>query len=62
MPKISKRINKRKPGQSKFVTQRKYDLAHIMLVYLRENNRQPISLIIYNEDQKSRDYETINLN
>tara|TARA_Y100001970_G_scaffold283828_1_gene399905 strand:- start:5500 stop:6585 length:1086 start_codon:yes stop_codon:yes gene_type:complete len=58
---IQRELNKRKPGQSKFVTQRKEkDLVHIMSgVFEGKTTGTPISLIIYNEDQKSRDYETI---
>ena len=58
---IQKELNKRKPGQSKFVTQRKEkDLVHIMSgVFDGKTTGTPISLMIYNEDQKSRDYETI---
>jgi chorismate synthase len=58
---IQKELNKRRPGQSKFVTQRKEkDLVHIMSgVFEGKTTGTPISLIIYNEDQKSRDYETI---
>ena len=58
---IQKELNKRRPGQSKFVTQRKEkDLVHIMSgVFDGKTTGTPISLIIYNQDQKSRDYETI---
>ena len=45
-------LNKRKPGSSKFVTQRKEkDLVHIMSgVFEGKTTGTPISLIIYNED------------
>ena len=58
---IQKELNKRRPGQSKFVTQRKEkDLVQIMSgVFEGKTTGTPISLIIYNQDQKSRDYETI---
>jgi len=58
---IQTELNKRKPGQSKFVTQRKEkDLVHILSgVFEGKTTGTPISLIIYNEDAKSRDYETI---
>ncbi len=58
---IQKELNKRRPGQSKFVTQRKEkDLVNIMSgVFEGKTTGTPISLIIYNKDQKSRDYETI---
>ncbi|MFM8244273.1 MAG: chorismate synthase [Candidatus Fonsibacter sp.] len=58
---IQTELNKRRPGQSKFVTQRKEkDLVHILSgVFEGKTTGTPISLIIYNEDAKSRDYETI---
>tara|TARA_B100000579_G_scaffold407592_1_gene395004 strand:- start:1627 stop:2712 length:1086 start_codon:yes stop_codon:yes gene_type:complete len=58
---IQQELNKRRPGQNRFVTQRKEkDLVHIMSgVFGGKTTGTPISLIIYNEDQKSRDYETI---
>jgi chorismate synthase len=58
---IQKDLNRRRPGQSKFVTQRKEkDQVQILSgVFEGKTTGTPISLIIYNEDQKSRDYETI---
>ena len=53
---IQKELNRRKPGQSKFVTQRKEsDTAHILSgVFEGKTTGTPISLVIYNEDQKSK--------
>ena len=54
-------LNKRKPGQSKFTTQRKEDDKVQILsgVFEKKTTGTPISLIIYNQDMRSRDYETI---
>ena len=54
-------LDKRKPGQSKFTTQRKEDdKVHILSgVFEGKTTGTPISLIIYNKDMKSRDYESI---
>jgi chorismate synthase len=54
-------LNKRKPGQSKFTTQRKEDDKVQILsgVFEGKTTGTPISLIIYNHDMRSRDYETI---
>ena len=58
---IQGELNRRKPGQSKFVTQRKEsDTVHILSgVFEGKTTGTPISLIIYNEDQKSKDYTNI---
>ena len=58
---IQKELNKRKPGQSKFTTQRKEDDKINILsgVFEGRTTGTPISLIIYNKDMRSRDYETI---
>ncbi len=58
---IQKELNRRKPGQSKFVTQRKEsDKVHILSgVFEGKTTGAPISLVIYNEDQKSKDYSDI---
>jgi len=58
---IQGELNRRKPGQSKFVTQRKEsDIVHILSgVFEGKTTGTPISLIIYNEDQKSKDYSNI---
>ena len=54
-------LNRRKPGQSKFTTQRKEkDLVQILSgVFEGKTTGTPISLIIYNEDMKSKDYKNI---
>jgi len=58
---IQTELNKRKPGQSKFTTQRKEDdKVHILSgVFEGKTTGTPLSLIIYNKDMRSRDYETI---
>tara|TARA_B100000427_G_scaffold72117_1_gene58331 strand:+ start:5979 stop:7064 length:1086 start_codon:yes stop_codon:yes gene_type:complete len=58
---IQLELNKRKPGQSKFTTQRKEDDKVIILsgVFEGRTTGTPISMIIYNKDVRSRDYETI---
>ncbi len=58
---IQKELNKRKPGQSKFTTQRKEDDKINILsgVFEGKTTGTPISLVIYNKDMRSRDYETI---
>ena len=54
-------LNKRKPGQSKFTTQRKEDDKVNILsgIFEGKTTGTPISMIIYNKDMRSRDYETI---
>ena len=54
-------LNRRKPGQSKFTTQRKErDLIQILSgVFEGKTTGTPISMIIYNEDMKSKDYGNI---
>ena len=54
-------LNKRKPGQSKFTTQRKEDdkVNILSRVFEGKTTGTPISIIIYNKDLRSRDYETI---
>ena len=58
---IQKELDKRKPGQSKFTTQRKEDDKVNILsgVFEGKTTGTPISMIIYNKDMRSRDYETI---
>ena len=58
---IQTELNKRKPGQSKFTTQRKEDDKVNILsgVFEGKTTGTPISMIIYNKDMRSRDYETI---
>jgi len=54
-------LNKRKPGQSKYTTQRKEDDKVEILsgVFEGFTTGHPISLIIHNSDQKSKDYSDI---
>jgi len=54
-------LDKRKPGQSKFTTQRKEgDKVQILSgVFEGKTTGTPISLIIYNEDMRSKDYQNI---
>jgi len=58
---IQKDMDRRKPGKSKFTSQRKEsDKVKILSgVFQGKTTGTPISMIIYNEDSKSRDYETI---
>jgi len=54
-------MDRRKPGKSKFTSQRKEsDKVEILSgVFQGKTTGTPISMIIYNKDAKSRDYETI---
>ncbi len=54
-------LDKRKPGQSKFTTQRKeQDKVEILSgTFEGKTTGHPISLIIYNKDQRSKDYGDI---
>ena len=54
-------LDQRKPGQSKFTTQRKEeDKVEILSgVFEGKTTGTPISLIIYNQDQRSKDYGDI---
>lgn len=58
---IQKYLEKRKPGQSKFTTQRqeKDQVKILSGVFEGKTTGTPISLVIYNEDQKSGDYGDI---
>ena len=58
---IQKDMDRRRPGQSKFTTQRKESDKAIILsgVFEGRTTGTPISIIIHNEDKRSRDYETI---
>ena len=58
---IQKDMNRRRPGQSKFTTQRKESDKVVILsgVFEGKTTGTPISIIIHNEDKKSRDYESI---
>ncbi len=54
-------LDRRKPGQSKYTTQRKEDDKVEILsgVFNGKTTGHPISLIIYNNDQRSKDYSDI---
>ena len=58
---IQKDMDRRRPGNSKFVSQRKEsDKVEILSgVFQGRTTGTPISLIIHNEDKRSRDYESI---
>jgi len=58
---IQKDMDRRKPGQSKFTTQRKEDDKVVILsgVFEGKTTGTPISIVIYNNDTRSRDYESI---
>ena len=58
---IQKELDKRKPGQSKFTTQRKEDDKVQILsgVFDGKTTGTPISMIIYNKDMRSKDYGNI---
>jgi len=58
---IQKYLDKRRPGQSKYTSQRKEkDEVEILSgVFEGKTTGHPISLIIYNVDQKSKDYSDI---
>lgn len=58
---IQKELDRRKPGTSRHVTQRKEsDTVHILSgVYEGLTTGTPIALVIYNEDQRSKDYGAI---
>ena len=58
---IQLELDKRKPGQSKFTTQRKEDDKINILsgIFEGRTTGTPILMLIYNKDMRSRDYETI---
>ena len=58
---IQKELNKRKPGQSKYTTQRKEDDKVEILsgIFEGKTTGTPISMIIYNKDMRSKDYSSI---
>lgn len=58
---IQKHLDKRRPGQSKFTTQRqeKDQVKIFSGVFEGKTTGTPISLVIFNEDQKSGDYGDI---
>ena len=58
---IQKFLDRRKPGQSRFATPRKEDdMVHILSgVFEGKTTGTPISLAVFNENQKSKDYSEI---
>lgn len=58
---IQQHLDKRKPGQSKFTTQRQEgDKVEIFSgVFEGKTTGTPIAMLIFNEDQKSQDYSEI---
>ncbi len=58
---IQQELDRRRPGQSKIVTQRnESDTAQILSgVFEGKSTGHPIALVIYNEDQRSKDYSHI---
>ena len=60
---IQHELDRRKPGQSDVTTQRKENDAVEILsgVFEGKTTGTPISMIIYNKDMRSRDYETIKI-
>ena len=58
---IQKDMNRRRPGNSKFVSQRKEsDKIEILSgIFNGKTTGTPIAILIRNEDKRSRDYESI---
>lgn len=58
---IQKLLDRRKPGQSKYTTQRaEGDCVEILSgVFEGKTTGTPISLVVFNKDQRSRDYSQI---
>ena len=58
---IQKYLDMRKPGTSRFVTQRKEDdkVSILSGVFEGKTTGTPILLLIWNKDQKSKDYSEI---
>lgn len=58
---IQQFLNRRKPGQSRFTTPRKEEDAVEILsgVFEGKTTGTPISLVVFNKDQKSKDYSEI---
>ena len=58
---IQSELNRRKPGQNEYATARKEDDSVEILsgVFEEKSTGTPISMIIYNTDQKSKDYTNI---
>jgi chorismate synthase len=60
-PDIQRWLDKRKPGQSRFTTQRREpDSVKILSgVFEGQTTGTPVSMVIENEDQRSKDYDDI---
>ena len=58
---IQNELNRRKPGQSKIVTQRKEpdSVEFFSGIFEGKTTGTPIGFIIYNTNQKSKDYDHI---
>lgn len=58
---IQREMDRRKPGQSKITTQRKEgDVVEILSgVFEGKTTGTPLAMVIYNQDQKSKDYSHI---
>ena len=58
---IQQQLNRRKPGQSRYVTQRREADAVAVLsgVFEGKTTGTPIALVIHNQDQRSKDYSDI---
>lgn len=59
--KVQYQLQRRKPGQSKIVTQRKEgdEVQFLSGLFEGKTTGTPIGFVIYNENQKSRDYDHI---
>ena len=58
---IRKELDRRKPGQSKITTQRKEwdEFEIVSWIFEWKTTWHPITMIVYNKDQKSKDYSNI---
>ena len=58
---VNKELNRRRPGQSEIVTQRKEDdsVEFLSGIFEGKTTGTPIGFIIVNKDQKSKDYSHI---
>jgi len=58
---IQNYLNRRKPGQSKFSTPRKEDDAVVIQsgIFEGKTTGTPISMAVYNKNQRSQDYSEI---
>lgn len=58
---VQKYLDRRKPGQSRYTTQRKESdtVAILSGVFEGKTTGTPISMVVYNKDQRSRDYSKI---